>query len=162
MCNKEEISMILPSKLVQLGFALAAVNDEDYHDYFAVKKACYSTYVDEYFGGWIDEIQREMNAAQFQQAKMRSCFAKILLHGKTVGFFSYNEHEDKVDGISIQMLKQARNHGLGSFYLKHILSKNKQIELTVFKSNPAKELYARHGFVIYDETASHYFMRTCG
>lgn len=81
----------------------------------------------------------------------------------TVGFFAYNELEDKIDDISIQIIEKAQNKGVGSFYLRHItsLSKrtNKPIMLKVFKSNPAGNLYKRFGFEKYMETASHYFMR---
>ena len=86
-----------------------------------------------------------------------------MLHNKTVGFFGFNESEDKIDGITIQMISEAQNHGIGSFYLEQIitLSKktNKAIFLKVFKSNPAKDLYKRFCFETYDETDTHYLMR---
>ena len=151
--------MILSPKLQACGFALAEVRDEDYNEYYRVKEACYRGYVNEYFGGWVDEVQREMNFKQFVEARQCTCFQKILLRGETVGFFAYDEHAALIDGITIQMLEQARNHGLGSWYLEQITTKNKPIELKVFKSNPAQKLYARFGFVVCDETASHYLMR---
>ena len=151
--------MNLPPNLAALGFSSAAVQESDFDDYFRVKKACYSGYVNEYFGGWIDSVQLEMNAAQFRQAMRHSCNQKLLLHGETVGFFAYDEHADSIDGVSIQMLEQARNHGFGSWYLSHITAKGKPVTLKVFKTNPARHLYARFGFVPYDESLSHFFMR---
>ena len=151
--------MKLSAQLQAQGFALADVREEDYDDYYRVKEACYRVYVDEYFGGWVEEVQRGMNATQFAQARQCSCFQKILLRGKTVGFFAFDEREDRIDGITIQMLEQARNHGLGSWYLEQITARGKPIELKVFKSNPAQQLYARFGFVTYEETDTHYLMR---
>ena len=84
-------------------------------------------------------------------------------HNVTVGFFSYNELEDKIEGISIQMIELAQNKGMGSFYLQFIISlsqkTNKPIFLKVFKSNPAQNLYKGFGFEIYCETETHYLMR---
>lgn len=150
---------MLPAALRNRGFALADVEEADFESYYAVKKACYETYVDEYFGGWDDAVQLEMNAREFHKARKRLCAQKILLHGETVGFFTYDECDTHIDGVSIQMLEHARNQGVGICYLEHITAKGKPISLKVFQSNPAQKLYAKFGFVIYDETPSHFLMR---
>ena len=151
--------MIFSKHLRDKGFALADMEEADFEAYYAVKKACYEKYVDEYYGGWDDDTQLEMNARAFREAQKCLCAQKILLHGETVGFFSYNEAKHEINGISIQMLEHARNQGVGSFYLEHITAKGKPVTLKVFKSNPAQKLYAKFGFVVYDETPSHYLMR---
>jgi len=154
--------MILPAALQNRGFALAAVEEADFEAYYAVKKACYERYVDECFGGWDEAVQLEMNARAFCEAQKNSCAQKILLHGETVGFFSYDESCGQINGVSIQMLERARNQGVGSFYLEHITAKGKPISLKVFQSNPARELYEKFGFAIYGETPSHYLMKKTG
>jgi len=151
--------MNIPPTLAALGFSSADVKETDFDDYFRVKKACYSGYVGEYFGGWVDSVQLEMNAAQFRQAMRHTCNQKLLLHGETAGFFAYDEHADSIGGVSIQLPEQARNHGFGSWYLAHITSRGKPVTLKVFKTNPARHLYARFGFAVYDESPSHFFMR---
>ena len=155
--------MILSCDLINKGFSLSKVNNSDLLDYLLVKKKCYKKYVDEYFGGWIDDVQIEKNTTVFNNMNNQSCFQKILFNNETVGFLAYDEQEDKIDGISIQIIEKAQNKGVGSFYLNHITllsKKNKNpIFLKVFKSNPAKNLYERFGFIIYDETFSHYLMK---
>ena len=44
--------MNIPPNLASLGFSSADVQENDFNDYFRIKKACYSGYVDEYYGGW--------------------------------------------------------------------------------------------------------------
>ena len=152
--------MNLPKNLTDKGFTISAVSASDLNDYTLVKKHCYKAYVDEYYNGnWSDERQTD----EFWHNMKFTCFMKISLHSETVGFFAFDEQEDKIGGITIQITKEARNHGLGSFYLKEIVSvsdaSNKPIFLKVFKSNPAQNLYKRFGFTVYDETATHYLMK---
>ncbi|MDR2570268.1 MAG: hypothetical protein LBD23_08225 [Oscillospiraceae bacterium] len=47
----------------------------------------------------------------------QSVFKKIMLNDEIVGFFTFNELNDKIDGISIQMIKKVQNLGIGFFYL---------------------------------------------
>jgi ribosomal protein S18 acetylase RimI-like enzyme len=155
--------MIITQALKNKGFSFSDVTKSDLSDYLSIKKACYKKYVDEYYGGWIDDVQIEMNTNIFNKLCSKSNFLKILLNGEAVGFFSFDVLENKIAGITIQMIDKAQNMGVGSFYLHHITSlsdKNKTpIFLKVFKSNPAKNLYERFGFTVYDETESHYLMR---
>lgn len=145
------------------GFSLSAVSADDLFDYLNVKKSCYKKYVDEYYGGWIEDFQLNVNTNIFEKARKQSCFQKITLGGKTVGFFGYNELENQINGVTIQLIEKAQNKGVGSYYLKQLVSlstkANKPAYLKVFKSNPAQNLYMRFGFVIYDETPSHFLMR---
>jgi predicted RNA-binding protein associated with RNAse of E/G family/ribosomal protein S18 acetylase RimI-like enzyme len=154
-----EISQNLKDK----GFLFSEINESDISDYLAIKKVCYRKYVDEYFGGWVDDVQVEMNTNAFNKLSGKSNFLKILLHGEVVGFFSFDVLENKISGITIQMIDRAQNMGVGSFYIEHITAISKKnkipIFLKVFKSNPVKNLYKRYGFKIYKETFSHYLMR---
>jgi hypothetical protein len=155
--------MIIPQDLADKGFSIRKVSECDFADYFTIQKACYEKYVDEYFGGWNEGEQLKRCTDAFNETMKQSCFYKVLLNGKAAGFFAFDEQGGEIGGITIQMIEKARNKGVGSFYLSHIteLSKKskKPIVLKVFKSNPARELYARFVFAIYDETFSHYFMR---
>lgn len=155
--------MQLTAELISKGFSLQDVSIDDLETYIDVKKVCYKKYVDEYYGGWIENIQIKMNTDAFYNMMRETYFQKLLLNNVTVGFFAYNELDDKIEGISIQMLEVSQHKGVGSFYLQHITSLsnkvNKPIFLKVFKSNPAQNLYKRFGFIEYSETESHYLMR---
>jgi len=155
--------MILQKNLADKGFAISSVDKSDFDVYFEISRACYEKYVNEYFDGWVDEFQLTMNTDAFNKEMGQSTFMKLLLNDEIVGFFAFDELGDKIDGVMIQMIETAREKGFGSFYLNHITSiannTNKSIFLQVFKSNPAKNLYERFGFTIYDESISHYQMR---
>lgn len=155
--------MVLTDELISHGFLLQNVNIDDLDRYIGVKRACYKKYVDEYYGGWIENIQIKMNTDVFLNMMKNTCFQKIIFKDLTVGFFAYDEKVDRIDTISIQMIGIAQHKGIGSLYLQHIttLSKetNKPIFLKVFKSNPAQNLYIRFGFETYSETTTHYLMR---
>jgi len=155
--------MIISKELTDKGFSFENVDETDLCKFLEVKKACYKQYVNQYYGGWVDDVQIGMNTNVFDKTRNQDCFQKILFKGEVVGFFGYNESADRIEGITIQMMDKARNHGVGSHYLEQIILLsnrwNKPAFLKVFKSNPAQNLYKRYGFVVYDETPSHYLMR---
>jgi len=72
--------MVLSQGLTDKGFSLSAVSPSDLHDYIFIRKHCYQKYVDEYFGGWVDNVQVEMNTSAFNQT-MATCFQKIMFSG---------------------------------------------------------------------------------
>ena len=142
---------------------LENVTSDDLAVWLDSKKVCYRKYVEEYYGSWVDVIQTEMNTASFVKAMQLSYFRKIVIDGKPVGFMGYDEQPDCIIGITIHMYPEARNCGIGSLFLKSVVERShtmgKTAYLKVFKSNPARRLYERFGFRIYDENDSHYFMR---
>jgi len=155
--------MELTFELKNKGFLFCDVELSDFAIYYNISRSSYEKYVDEYFGGWVEERQMKMNTDAFNNEIKETCFKKICLNGSIVGFFAYDVQSDKIDGIMIQMLENARNKGIGSFYLSHIVSlanqQNKPAFLHVFMSNPAQGLYKKFGFTIYDKINSHYLMR---
>ena len=155
--------MLLPDNIKNQGFSIDNVSTADLNCYLNILRICYERYVDEYFGGWIENIQLKMNTDAFSDMMNETVFKKILLNDEIVGFFAYDEQSDKIDGTSIQMIEIAQNKGVGSFYLAHITSlsrkTNKAIFLKVFRSNPAMDLYRRFGFRVSNETPTHYLMR---
>lgn len=154
--------MVLTDELIHRKFSLQDVTDEDLNDYISMKRACFKKYVDQYNGGWMDDIQTVINTDSFKRLLNSACFQKILLDNATAGFFSYGEQAGKIDGISIQIAEPARNKGMGSFFLDHVTSLSRQTDkpafLITYKSNPVQSLLNRFGFKIYDESRTHYLM----
>ena len=48
--------MIISQALLENGFSIAQVSAEDFPAFFSIKKECFKTYVDEYYGGWNDTV----------------------------------------------------------------------------------------------------------
>lgn len=153
----------LPQELADKGFALCPASAADLNDFVRVKMTCYRKYVEKFYGNWNDADQIQRNTERFYKTRGFTNFTKILFHENTAGFFSYDVREDRIAAVTLQMTEEARNLGMGSFILRHILALGKQIGkpvyLRVFKTNPAKRLYERFGFTVYDETESHFLMR---
>jgi len=161
--KKGRSPMILSKNLTNKRFTIAKATSLDLKDYISVKKHCYEKYVDEYYGGWVDDVQIEMNSNTFHEMMGATCFEKVMLNGKTVGFWGFDELDDAIDKITVQVISDVQGQGLGACYLEQLVvlsvETNKPILLQVFKSNPARYLYEKFGFVVYDETASHYLMK---
>ena len=155
--------MTLPINLTEKGFAIAKTTNPDLQDYIAIKKHCYEKYVDEYFGGWVDEVAIEIDTKAFNKMIESTCFQKVMLHDNIVGFWGFDEKSDVIDEVTIQLITEVQGQGVGTCYLEQLVAlSNKTIKptlLRVFKSNPARVLYERFGFMVYDENASHYLMR---
>ena len=148
-----------PQALLEKGFTFPVARERDFADYLQIKKECFSSYVVQYYGGWEEGAQRRRNREAFEIGKKQSCFQKVLLYGETVGFFSFDEREDTLEGITIQLSERARGQGIGSFFLREVAALSdrtgKPAILRVFRSNPAQALYRRFGFEAVGETASH-------
>lgn len=155
--------LVAPPALTKKGFSFFTVQPEDFPAYLQTKKECFRRYVDEYYGGWVDETQRRMNRENFEKCRGQSCFQKVLLYGETAGFFGFDEQEDSIGGVTIQLSENARNQGIGSFFLQEVTALSertgKPVYLQVFRSNPARRLYQRFGFLAEDADSSHYRMR---
>jgi len=141
--------MILLSDLTQRGFCIENANANDLQDYVQVIRACLKKYVDvdrESFGEWNDE--NVVN--EFYIKTKRTFFGKLLHHGEVAGFLAYDIKDDRIDGISINLIEKVRNNGIGSLYLTYIIKladkQSKPIFLKVMKTNPAVYLYTRLGF----------------
>lgn len=154
--------MVLTDEMIHRGFSLEDVKNEDLEDYISIKRDCFKKYVDQYYGGWLDDIQTVISTDSFKRLLDSACFKKILSDGTTAGFFSYEEQAGKIDRISIQITEPARNKGMGSFCLDHITSLSRQTKkpafLITYKSNPVQSLLIRFGFKVYDESRTHYLM----
>ncbi len=138
-------------------YELRKYEDSDYEFVYEVKKLCYQKYVDEYYGGWVEKTQREMFAKLMVQDAAHSYI--ILVSGERVGFFSEGENSsDCYRPNNICLKPDFRGKGIGTDILTKAIEKHKSqdIVLRCFKSNPAQNLYKRLGFVVFDETQSHF------
>lgn len=142
-----------------LSFNLRKFTEKDREFVFDVKRICYEKYVDEFYGGWNEEKQQEM----FEEfLKSYSGDMKIIMVcGERAGFLNGNINDKgQYEQGNICLLPKFQGKGIGTTILIDIINSNigRDILLKVFKSNPAKRLYERLGFEIYDETNSHFLM----
>ncbi|MDH5185954.1 MAG: GNAT family N-acetyltransferase [candidate division WOR-3 bacterium] len=109
--------------------------------------------------GWDEEFQKKYFDEHF---RLEDNYI-IEIDNQKGGVVSFEEQEDLFFIRNLELLPEFQRKGIGTSIIIHILKlarlKNKDLELQVFKINPARKLYEKLGFKIIDETDIHYKMR---
>ncbi len=134
----------------------AIASDRDW--LFDLKRATMRDHVAAVYG-WDDAVQRWLFEDKFDPAKMRI----IRVEGRDAGMLEVEERADHFYLARIEILPALQNQGLGSTVIRSILEdaekKTKPVLLQVLRPNPARRLYERLGFRVWNESATHYQMR---
>lgn len=109
--------------------------------------------------GW-DETQQKQIILN-EMAEHLDDMKIIQYEGKDVGLFTFyidSNGDGFIDMLAIS--PKYRNQGIGSEILDYLISTypNTRLYLRTYKQNPARKLYMRFGFVIYDETEDYWWM----
>jgi len=133
---------------------------EEYYDFvYEVKKNAYIKYVEQCWGSWNEDEQKEYFKKFIDTYKNSSYIIKI--EDKAIGFYNDEELEDGSYEIgNICIIPEYQGKGIGTDILKFKLEeyKNMDIKIQFFKQNPVGELYKRLGFIPNGETKFHYQM----
>ena len=108
--------------------------------------------------GWDDEEQRRLFADRFRPGVVQV----IRLDGRDVGFLECDDQPSEINVLTIEILPEYQNRGIGSLFLARMISsaadRGGKVRLRVLKANRARKLYDRLGFKITEETDTHYHM----
>lgn len=108
--------------------------------------------------GWDDALQRWMFDEHFEPARLQI----IQADGRDAGMIEVEECSDHVFLARIEILPELQNRGIGTAVIRSLLAsaaaQGNPVLLQVLRPNPARRLYARLGFVVTAETATHYRM----
>lgn len=140
-------------------YTLRKYTDKDYEFVYQVKKDAYIKYVEEIWGKWIEDKQREYFDSFI--SKYGNELYIIEIEGKEAGIYNGEILKDNSFEIgNICIVREYQNLGYGTKILKDILEQNKDkvIRIQCFKSNPVKSLYLRLGFEFIEENDTHYKM----
>ena len=133
---------------------------EEYYEFvYEIKKNAYIKYVEECWGKWDEEAQREYYKKFIATYKDNAYIIK--LDGRAIGFYNDETLEDGSYEIgNICIMPEYQKKGIGTNILKRKLEehKNKDIKIQYFKTNPVGNLYERLGFVFLGKTEFHYQM----
>ncbi|NRB22402.1 N-acetyltransferase [Shewanella sp.] len=90
-----------------------------------------------------------------------ACSHLIIFNSETIGTLKYQEDGCIVEIMQIQIHPDFQGQGLGKKVILQVLTKakNKAVELTVLKDNPALKLYQRLGFIITGEDKFEYHLQ---
>lgn len=138
------------------------INNEFHNDYdfiYQVKKNAYKRYVEECWGEWVEEDQKN-HFSKFINHVQENTYI-IELNGKEIGFYNGEDLEDGSYEIgNICIIPEYQGKGIGTQILKDIMEihKNQDIHIQYFKQNPVGNLYQKLGFEPSGETPFHYQM----
>ena len=138
-------------------FRKCKYSDADY--ILKLKELCIKWYI-EIIYGWNTEVQREKTIHELQ--KHKDDMRILIKDGKDIGVTTfYEENNQYVVGL-IMIHPEYQGEGLGSKIMKEYIDlakkSNKKIKIKVYKENPAKRLYERLGFKIYNEDDTHLYL----
>lgn len=133
--------------------------DEDYEFVYKVKKNAYQKYVEDCWGKWIEETQRQYFEKFIESVKNN---AFIIVYGDAkIGFYNGELLDNGHYEIgNICIIPEYQGRGIGKKILKDILEKYKNfdIEIQYFKQNPVGKLYKKLGFIADKEKEFHFTM----
>jgi orotate phosphoribosyltransferase len=116
-------------------------------------------YVDRVWG-WEDVYQESLFRKNYVPANIQI----ITYDDIDIGMLSLEERDENVFLSTIEIHPDYQGKGIGTTIIKKIVAdsakKTKIVTLQVLKVNPAKDLYERLGFIVVEETKTHFRMRT--
>ncbi|MBE5976871.1 MAG: hypothetical protein E7251_20040 [Paenibacillaceae bacterium] len=154
--------MTLSEDLIGEGYTIEPVAEEDLEQYIKIRKEFLKPFVDQYYGGWVEEIQMIIADDLFHRTRKDACFWSVKLNGIITGFLAYKERPDQITDVSVTLSESGRVKELLDDFLDFITQLSdgtkKPVLLMVYQSAPFAELYEKHGFIIYGTSRSHYLM----
>lgn len=139
-----------------LTYRMAAAADGEW--LYSLKRATLRTFVEATWGPWDDNDQRGRFAASFRPAETEI----IQQDGQPVGVLRVREEDKCVYLADLAVWPDRQHQGIGreaiAAVLTRAMGRGKPVRLQVLKVNPARELYARLGFAIIGDTATHFVM----
>ena len=142
-----------------MNIELIPYTDDNYEFVYEVKKDAYKKYVEECWGSWVEEDQRNFFKQFIDTFKYTIL---IIMDGDNkIGFYNGELLDNGNYEIgNICIIPEYQGKGIGTKILKEKIDENKDknIEIQYFKQNPVGKLYERLGFIPSGETKFHYQM----
>jgi ribosomal protein S18 acetylase RimI-like enzyme len=137
-------------------YRLRPARGDDFEFLFRLLTVALGPYVAEIWG-WNEDEQRQRFARHFDAGRYQ-----IVHLEKDIGTIEVEQREREIYLCNIELLPEYQRKGIGTALIREVLAdadrKSLPVTLQVFKINPARRLYERHGFEITGENATHYQM----
>jgi len=132
--------------------------ETDRETIFGLHNQALGPYVDQIFG-WDDSQKEKIFSKKFDPSANKW----IIVDGAKVGVIKYRDKGDYFYIDKIEIYPEYQGKGYGSTAINRVLSKASKksvnVDLQVFKINPAARLYKRLGFQRIGETENYFQMR---
>lgn len=124
-----------------------------------LKELCLKWYI-EIIYGWDTNIQREKTKHELK--KHIDDMKIIIIDNKDVGVTTFYEEDGEYVVGLIMVHPDCQGLGIGSKIINEYINiakkENKRIIIKTYKLNPAKNLYERLGFKVYNEDSTHVYL----
>jgi ribosomal protein S18 acetylase RimI-like enzyme len=142
---------------MKLSFRPAVAEDESF--LYDLHGQAMRAYVEETFGPWDEDWQRDYFHRHFQAHVL----AIIQVDGQDAGVLYLQERTEEFYIADIEILPAYQRRGIGSTVIRGVIEEagrqGKPVALQVLKSNrAARSLYQRLGFGVTGENDTHYLM----
>lgn len=121
---------------------------------YDVRESSMRQYVVETWGEWDEAEVRSQIAEDIRLARL----SVIELDYKSVGILRVDDHPEHLDIDQMFLHREHQRQGIGTVLLRRILAQAGQrkvpVRLWVLRVNPARRLYERVGFSVFEETAA--------
>ena len=140
-------------------FELRDVMESDFDWLYELRAQTMSKYIMDSGDQFIQARQADRIRKAFQSIKI------VRLDDEDIGMFKVERGPDKWHIIQIQLLPKYQRLGIGTKLIEMLLEEASQQKMPVFlsvlKVNPAKNLYERLGFEVFEEKEKSYTMCYC-
>ena len=121
-----------------------------------LKELCFKWYIGIIYG-WNINIQRKKTIHELD--RHINDMKIIMLENKDMGVTTFYEEDDTYGVGLIIIHPDYQNKGnIIKEYINIAKNKNKKIIIKTYKKNPARKLYERLGFKLYNEDETHVYM----
>lgn len=131
--------------------------EDDYDFLYDLHLQALKAYIEQTWG-WDEAWQKAHFHEHFNLVGKRI----IQYKGVNIGCLAVHDEGEYLFLAYIALMPSYQGKGIGSQLIRKILetgsSLNKVVTLKVLKTNPARVLYERLGFIVTDETNTHYLM----
>jgi ribosomal protein S18 acetylase RimI-like enzyme len=137
---------------------LRAATAADREWLWQTKTRCLRDYIEQTWGVWDEDTQRARFDASFEAEEIQV----ISQAGRDAGFIAAKHESGEVRLFNIMIAPEFQKNGLGTAVLRELLAaaqaRRVPVRLQVMKVNPARRLYERLGFTVFEETPTHFRM----
>lgn len=145
------------SKITNLGFRNCVYEDLDF--ILKLKELCFKWYI-EIIYGWDVFVQRDLTSKELDLhlADMQI----IQIDNNDIGLTTFYKQDDAYVIGMIVIHPDYQNKGIATNIIKKYIeitrNENKKIILKTYQNNPARRLYERLGFRVYDTDKTHVYL----
>ena len=137
---------------------LRPISEVDFEFIHEVTKATMQTYVEQTWGCWVDEEQRQI----IYDSIDLSTHQIIQLDGQDVGCLAFEIHPSHMQLTKLYVLPHCQRRGIGTFLVRQLINEAKAgkmpLRLRVLTVNPARSFYERQGFIVQAQTKERVYM----